>query len=355
MPNSLTPTPTSKRTLRSLRLSAALASIALSADAFAQAAESSNQSPPPAPPSAAPANSTPPPSDLPLFEGDETEFTDGGREFRFIFGGGYTHAFETSLDSGGDFSVDEFTAGLNIATNINRDLTLDFRLNVGVASYNFSGNSGLGGGFGGLDPWGDIFDIGLGMAASWSIDEHWTVFGGPVLQFAGESGADWGDSFNIGGIGGATYRFSDSFMLGGGLSVTSQIEDDVRVFPIIIIQWNFAENWRIANAGPSGGRSSIELTGLELIWSPAKKWDLALGVGSSYSRFRLEDDNVGQTESTPFWFRAGWRPTPTVSLEGIAGLSFGGELSLDDSNGNGIAHSDFDAPLFVGLFGSVRF
>lgn len=326
---------------RSLHLAAAaLSAAALSVPALAQA------------------NPEPPPSDLPLFEGEQAQGPDHAgvnHEFRFTFGGGYTSSFKSDLDTGGDLSVDRLTGGLNVATDVSSDLALDFRLNFGVASYDFNGDPTVVDSFGALDPWHDIYNVGFGFAANWAINDSWSVFGGPIFQFNAESGADWGDAFNFGGLGGVTYRVNDKLLIGGGLTITSQIEDDVRVFPLIIIQWNFANNWRISNAGPSGGRSSIELTGVELIWSPFKKWEFALGAGSSYSRFRLEDGNVGQDESTPMWLRASWRPNSTVSVEALAGVAFGGEVSLDDSNGDGITHSDYDAPLFVGLFGSVKF
>lgn len=312
------------------------------------------------------ADSSQPPADenLPLLEGDQRATVteqNTGREFRFVFGGGYTSSFKSDLDTGGEISVDRLTGGLNVATDLGSDLTLDCRLNFGVASYDFSGDSGIGGGFGGLDPWDDINNVGFGFAIAWDVNDDWTVFAGPVFQFTGESGADWGDSFNFGAIAGVTYRVHDKLVVGGGLSVTSQIEDSIRVFPLIIIQWQFADNWRISNVGPSGGRSSIELTGIELVWTPFEKWEFGLGAGSSYSRFRLEDDNdvapdgVGQDESTPVWLRASWRPNSTFNIEALAGLAFGGEVSLDDSNGDGLAKSDYDAPLFVGLFGSIRF
>ena len=59
-----------------------------------------------------------------------------------------------------------------------------------------------------------------------------------------------------GGIVGATWRVNERFIIGGGAGIVSQIEDDIRVFPIIIIEWKLAEQWRISSQGPASGRAN---------------------------------------------------------------------------------------------------
>lgn len=277
-------------------------------------------------------------------------------EWHFTFGGGFTHRFDSDVDSGGDVSVNTFSAGLDAATQLNADVGLDLRFNYGIADYSFGGSTG----FGGLNPWSDIHTITFGAIITMNIDNRWTVFGGPIFQFARETGADWGDSFTGGALLGATYKARDNLLIGGGIAITSQIEDNARFFPILVFEWGFADHWRISSRGPSGGRTSLEFTGLELICDPCPQWEFALGGGSSYSRFRLDNDGVapngvGQDDSTPFWLRASWHPTGDISVDALAGYLFGGGLSLDNSHGHGVASSDYDGTLFVGLFGSIRF
>lgn len=281
-------------------------------------------------------------------------------ELRFTFGGGYTYRLPTDLDTGGDVSVSTLSAGLNIARDFNRDVGLTFRINYGVSIYDFGGSAPPVG-FGVIDPWDDIHTLAVGAAISADINDKWSVFGGPVFQISGESGADWEDAVTGGVIAGATYAVSDDLVIGGGIGIVSQIEDNVRFFPIIIVEWNIEENWRVSSRGPTGGRSSIEFTGVELIWQPGDHWEFAVGGGSSYARFRLDDedvapDGVGQDESTPVWLRASWMPTSQINLDVIGGFGFGGELTLDDEDGDSVAGSDTDemSP-FIGLFGSIRF
>jgi hypothetical protein len=292
----------------------------------------------------------------PFQEDDAARQDDQATDIRFTFGGGYTHRFETDIDSGGEFSLDTYSFGLDVSHDFSRDASLTFRADYGVASYEFGGSTGLGG----LDPWHDIHTLSFGAALSVDLNDRFNVFAGPVFQFSRESGADWTDGFIGGGIGGVTYRVHDHLFLGGGLGVVSQIEDDVRLFPIIIVEWQISRQWRISSRGASGGRTSVEFTGIEAIYSPTDEWEFALGGGSSFSRFRLDDDlpasdGVGEDESTPVWLRASWKPNETFSLDAIGGVSFGGELKLEDDDGDNIATSDYDAAPFVGVFGSVRF
>lgn len=281
-----------------------------------------------------------------------------GTDVRFTFGGGYTYRFSTDIDSGGDFTQDALSFGLNIERMLNRDASLIFRVDYGFSSYDFSG--GVGAGFGQLDPWSDINTLTFGGALSYDLNDQITVFGGPLFQFSQETGADWGEGFTGGGTVGMTYHFNPRLHVGGGVGIVSQIEDDVRFFPIIIVEWIINDQWRISSRGPTGGRVSIEFTGVELIWAPSNSFEFGLGGGSSFSRFRLDDeganaDGVGQDESTPLWLRATWRANDTFNISAVGGVAFGGELSLDDSSGSGVARSDYDIAPIVGVFASVKF
>ena len=64
--------------------------------------------------------------------------------------------------------------------------------------------------------------------------------GGPVLSFSAEDDASLSDSFTGGGIVGVSYRSSETFSIGVGLGVLSQIDDDAAIFPFITLNWQAA-------------------------------------------------------------------------------------------------------------------
>jgi hypothetical protein len=199
------------------------------------------------------------------------------------------------------------------------------------------------------------------VVLNYNLSDDVSLFGGPVLGFAGETDADWGDSFIGGGVVGGTYAISKELRLGGGVGIISQIEDDVKVIFVPVVEWKISDQWRVSTAGGSAsGNLGVALTGIELIWSLSEKWQLSLGGAYKYSRFRLNDegpapDGVGEGESWPLWLRLVWNVTDRIQLEGVTGLMLGAEISLDDSAGNGLVNSDYDGGYFFGVLGSVRF
>ena len=139
--------------------------------------------------------------------------------------------------------------------------------------------------------------------------------------------------------------------------MVSQIEDDPRIWPILILQWKINDVLRVANrtATSVSGRP-----GVELIYAPLPQWEFAVGGASQFSRFRLDDsgiapNGVGQDESMPLWLRASYNAGQRVRIDAFVGMSIGGELTLQDSGGHKITNQDYDAPLSVAVFGSVRF
>jgi hypothetical protein len=76
-------------------------------------------------------------------------------------------------------------------------------------------------------------------------------------------------------------------------------------------------------------------------------------------RFRLDDEGVapegvGENESTPLWMRLTYQTQP-MDFTVIAGVNLGGELTLEDRDGNRIAREDYDPSVAVGLTGRIRF
>jgi hypothetical protein len=276
-------------------------------------------------------------------------------EWYYSIGGGLEHQFQSDTDKGGDFSVTRLNGTLSLKTDLAADLHLALRFSYGFDHYDFGGApfGALGGG----DPWQDIHTLGAGAILTYDFSTTWGFFGGPIVQFARESEADWGDSVIGGGVIGATYKLSDNLTVGGGVWAVTQIEDDPRVFPIIVLHWKLTDSLRLSNQTTANAAGR---TGIELIWSVGRHWDLAIGVAKYFSRFRLDDDGVapdgvGQDESLPVWFRASCDITDHIRIDALAGLNAFGELRLEDSSGHKIADTDYDAAPFVGVFATVRF
>jgi hypothetical protein len=274
--------------------------------------------------------------------------------FDFAVNAGYEHRFESELDDNGELSVDRLIFGIAVETDISRELTATFGASYGFDSYNFS-NAALGDS---SDPWSDIHAVNLNARFAWKASPSWTIYLRPAVQWDRESGADWGDSSIFGGGAAAAYHASESLTIGGGVGVITQLEDDVRIFPIFIISWQFANDFRLSTLSAEDARGR---GGIELVWTPpTSDWEFAVGGAYEFRRFRLDDEGVapngiGEETATPFWLRATYKMNDNFALNVIGGMAFGTSLELEDSDGDTIDETDADAAPILGISGTVRF
>lgn len=274
-------------------------------------------------------------------------------QFSFLGEAGFIYQAETDLDDdgGGDLQVNRYDAAFGVGTDFTDRLRWSNTFFAGVADYEFDG-----GGFAAGNPWDTVLMLRYGSQLAYQLDERWAVRAGGVLMFSRETDADWSTSFTGGGVAGVDYRHSEKFFVTVGLGVTSQLEDDAQVVPAIGLSWLPADDWtvRVGAVPVSGGA----LAGGEVEYRFNEPLALGLGVLYSQRRFRLDDegvapDGVGEETSLPLRLRLGWSITPQISLHFLAGVVLGGELDLEDQDGNGLREADYDpAPYFgVRFFG----
>lgn len=267
---------------------------------------------------------------------------------------GTTHQFSTGIDSAGDFSLTRFFSAVSVRVPLEERWTVTGRLLYDLSHYNFDGVER----FGGRDPWTDIHTLALNATISYQVDSAWSVFGGPILIFSGESNADVEDTISGGGVLGATWSPRKDLRLGLGVTVVSALEDDVQVFPLILLNWRFAEQWTLRSATLDAG--AIGGGGLEVAHHLTDQWTLAAGVVFQSARFRLDDrgfapEGVGENRRVPIFLRAAWNPSRQVGLSVLGGVTVGGELTIEDRDGNRLFREDYDPSPFVGVNLVLRF
>lgn len=292
-----------------------------------------------------------PASTLFAFDAADEEY-ELDRSIYFSINGGFEHQFRTDLRRGGAFDVSRGWVGFGVRTEVTDDTSITARFNYNLHKYDFRS----GGNFG-SDPWDDIHTMNFGAIITTALNNEWSLFGGPVFQFARESGASWSDSFIGGGFIGARYEFNDDLTIGGGVGVVSQFDTSPRVFPIIVLDWHINDEFRITSttAASASGES-----GIEAVYTVGGGWEAAIGVANRFSRFRLDNggiapDGIGQDYSIPLWGRITHHFGPQFSLNLYGGASLGGHLRLEDSDENRVARDSYDAAPFVGVSGSLRF
>ncbi len=267
-----------------------------------------------------------------------------------------THQFESDVDGGGNVEVDRFAARTGIRYVVSDELATSFSLTYEHDAYDFLGGSG-GSGLAERDPWEGIHSLRGGFSFRWTPEEDVTVFGTPFVGFSAESGADIEDAILGGVITGASFEVSENLSIGPGFGLVSQIEDSLRGFPIVVLDWRITEDLALRTAR---GITSLSGPGLVLGWDVAKSYELEFGARYENRRFRLDDrrrapDGVGEDESFPIFATLHGKPMRNLTFSVSAGVAFGGRLTLEDKSGDRIDSEDYDPAPFASLAVSIQF
>lgn len=267
--------------------------------------------------------------------------------------GGAVYQFDTGLDEDGSYDATRFTIQAGSGYSWDNQNNVSFSIGYSYDGYDFSGDAGLGS----LNPWEDIHTISFGIPMRKGIDNNWTAFVIPSIRSTGESGADFSDTLTGGVLGGFSYRFNDSLTIGPGIGVISQLEDSATVIPILIIDWKITDKWSL-NTGR--GLGATVGPGLTLNFQPNKAWKF--GVGGRYSklRFRLDKNGrtaggVGEDSSFPVFVTGTYKIAPKANLSLIGGVELGGELKVEDKDGQTIKEESYETGMFLGLTFNKRF
>ncbi len=266
---------------------------------------------------------------------------------------GVSHQADADIDDGGSFSVNRFYIEGGPGYTLGEGRRVGLSVGYGIDAYDFSGSGGLAA----LGPWDEVHALRFSLPVRWRLDRDWSLFASPTLRFTAESGADFDDAMTGGGFAGVSYRVGDRLTIGPGVGVLTQLEDSVRVIPMLMVDWKIAEGLFLSTGRSFGATLG---PGLTLAWEPAPAWELSIGGRAESLRFRLHKDGkvpggVGDDHAFPIFCGALYRFTPRVRAGIFGGVETGGELRLEDASGHTVTEQDHDPARFLGVSVSARF
>lgn len=264
---------------------------------------------------------------------------------------GFVQQPSVSIDGGGDVDSVRAYAEIGRSWRTEQGARLGLSIGYGEQHYDFSGA-----GFALPDPWGRIRELRLGARYVHPLDSAWSLFAFPSLRFSAESGAALDDGATVGVLAGGTYRFSEDLSIGPGVGVFSEIEDDVSLFPILLLDWAITDRLSLESGR---GFAASRGPGLQLRWRQSSTWDFAVGGRYEKVRFRLDDDGpaaggVGEDASVPVFAVARYHASRDTMLSLLVGAQTSATLRLEDSNGALVREADADTGAFYGLTLSTR-
>ena len=261
--------------------------------------------------------------------------------------------FGGDFDAGGGFN--RVHTGARFVTDgaVNRNFGLGATLAFAYDGYNFDeSQSGLCGPTEAcfqVSPWKSIYTVDIAPSASLILMQNFQVLVWVPMRFSLEPGNSE-NSFTGGIIGGARLvlaqgRIATTF----GVGYTSDLEGSGRVFPVIGIDWQLGQRWRIVTEGGpyEGGLATI-------LFGPSKDVKLRFSAGWERKRFRLSNagdrhkNGVGEQRDAPILVGVDFSLTDNFRLEVHGGLSVAGQLLIYDSGGLRLSQTNYDV---AGRFG----
>lgn len=178
---------------------------------------------------------------------------------------------------------------------------------------------------GGIDPFDDLFSVGLGIQSGYLLPERWTLFSeGERWALVAETGmraswegsSAWTRGLRGGGSLAAGYRLGDRFEAAAGFTLLSRLTGSgVRAVPLLEFEWQIDDAWTLGSYG----------VGLQLERKLGKRVALFGRARYERSRFRLGDrPGLGRGTMRVFQVPVGvgvdWRITSFLRLRVLGGV-----------------------------------
>ena len=259
---------------------------------------------------------------------------------------------ESDLDGGGEFGLSGVQLRLGTAGPVGTGFRAGVTLNFDYYDSSFSNPTV----FGAAAPWGNVYRYGVSVPLAWALNSEWSLAVAPSVDWFRESGANSSDSRTWGAVLSAVRVDPAGNRIGIGIAVYDAIEE-TKVFPVVVVDWRLGDRWRLINPLPAGPTGPA---GLELDYQFDGGWSLGVGAAYRTLRFRLSDSGpvssgVGEINGVPIFARATYDLSKQLTLHIYAGAIVGGELRVEDRNGNLLRKDDFDTGPFVALTVTARF
>ncbi len=211
-------------------------------------------------------------------EADDIAADDDSDALKFVFNTNFSYYLEADLDDDGDVSISRLFNFLSITAPIGDTAELGVTISNEWSNYDFSGADQLSPES--SSAWDDVFIVTLIPNFTYFIDDEWSILGGGVIRYAGESDADFDDSVVGGGFLAAGYQHNPDFYVSFGVLVIDRLERDAIVVPYLGLDWKIEEDLSLTYDA---------FQGLSLRHAIQDDLELSLSARYDYREFRLDD------------------------------------------------------------------
>lgn len=171
------------------------------------------------------------------------------------------------------------------------------------------------------------------------INDDWGYFAYGAVGFSSSTHTSLSSGLTGTGGGGARYVWSKDLSLGLGVAVSTQMEDDPFVLPIIALDWQISDRWNLRT-----------LNGATLTYDFSGDNKFLLDLSGRYQRrqFRLNEGTSLTETMITVELGATYNFTPHAGLRGFVGVGAGRNFEVRH-NGEKVASEDVDAAPIIGV------
>ena len=181
----------------------------------------------------------------------------------------------------------------------------------------------------------------LAFDAFWKgmLNDEWGYFAYGSVNLSASTKATLSDGLTGTGAGGMRYEWSKDLSLGLGVAVSTRLEDDPMILPVIALNWQINDRWNLRTL--NGATLTYDVSG-------DKKFLLDLGVKYQRREYRLQQDASLTETMLTVELGATYRFSPAFAVRGFAGVGAGRQFEVRRSNEK-LTEQDVNAAPIIGV------
>jgi len=189
-------------------------------------------------------------------------------------------------------------------------------------------------------PFDQLSEGRIGLFTLSGLKDDWRFMSITSLSYNAEEGISPDKALTLSGIYGTWYSGWENLILGGGIGVSTKLDDKTSFFPLILLDWEFYNQWHITTRPTPGTRFG---PGASFLYDSDSNWNLYFGARYVSQEYELRDSSTYEYKTVRLFSTLQYGLSERLYLSATLGYNLSGEIELDGTT------TDLEASLFTGL------
>ena len=203
----------------------------------------------------------------------------------------------------------------------------------------------------------DIDELQISVPIHFTVGQRGGAFVAPNISYAGENGVDFDEGATSGLIAGLAWQLSPNLMIGPGLGLQTTLQDDIDIFPFVVVDWKISDRWSLSTGS---GFAASRGPGLRVAYQHNDTIEFGLEGRYEEFEFRLNKDHsvsngYGTDSHTAVVLTGKYSPNERLTVTGFAGAALNGNISFTNQSGVEVSSKDYDTTPIFGVSARLKF